>query len=42
MIEKKGKIGNFAIGYYNLIEIFCSEIVVLGIFAVLVLMDGIK
>lgn len=42
MNEKKGKRGNFALRYYNLIEIFCSEMLILGIFAVFVLAEWIK
>lgn len=40
--EKKGKFGNFAIQYINRIEIFCGKTLILGIFAVLVLVEAIK
>ena len=42
MNEKKGKFGNSTIRYFISVQIFCSKILILGIFSVLVLAEWIK
>ena len=42
MINEKGKMENFAIQYFNSVEIFFLRVLILGILSVLVLVEWIK